>query len=332
MGVITMKMRKPMLGVGILGCSDIAKRRFLPGLSRAKNAKLIACASRVLDKARRFFPDARYESIGYDDLLSRDAVDVVYISLPNHLHEEWTMKALSRGKHVICEKPAGLNEGSVRRMTEYAEQQELLLYENMAYLHHPLHREAGKIVEQGVIGRLRTVRAAFNFVLDAPGFRLSPSPGGGSFHDQARYPLSAALFHLRGEFVGFTGQALFRNGVNVGLNARGVSSAGESIQCSIGFERQYECWYELIGDRGLLRVTRAFTTPADLTGVIEVIAGSDMTSVAVPAADHFQLMIEHVAGMIERRQGFSQAHQDARRLAAAADLLWNGCKRRDLED
>jgi predicted dehydrogenase len=317
--------------VGILGCSDIARRRFLPGVLSARNAVLVACSSRNIEKARQFFPGARYESMGYDDLLSSAAIDVVYISLPNHLHEEWALRALEQGKHVICEKPLGLSAASVAAMTAYAGQRGLLLSENIMYLHHPLHAEARRIVARGDIGRLKAMRSSFGFFLADPGFRLSVLPGGGAFHDQARYPLSAALFHLHGEFVRFTGHALFRNGVNVGLNACGITSAGESMYFSMGFEQQYECWYELIGDRGLLRVMRAFTTPSDQTGVIEVTAGPDVTRVEVPATDHFQLMIEHVAGMIERRQGFAETHQRARKLAAAADLLWSGCERVDLE-
>ncbi|MDH4162996.1 MAG: Gfo/Idh/MocA family oxidoreductase [Nitrospirota bacterium] len=328
-----MKMIDRTLGIGILGCSDIARRRFLPGLLRAANAKLVACASRTVEKARQFFPGTDYDAVSYDDLLRHELVNAVYISVPNHLHEEWALKALAAGKHVICEKPLGLTLDSVKRMTAFAESQGLLLFENIMYVHHPQHRMIREIVARGDIGRLRSFRSSFGFLLAAPGdFRLSSGPGGGAFNDQARYPLSAARYHLAGALRDVTGYRSYRRGVNVSLQASGMSTEGESFFCSIGFEQQYECWYELIGDKGKIRLERAYTTPADHAGIIEVTTGSQVNRIETPRADHFQLTIEHAAGLILGQQDFSRAHEAARRLAADAELLWSGCRSIVLEE
>lgn len=260
-------------------------------------------------------------------MLRHDGVDAVYLSLPNSLHEAWAMKALAAGKHVICEKPLGLSADSVERMIAFADQRGLLLYENIMYLHHPQHRMIREMVERGDIGNLRAFRSSFGFTLTRPGdFRLNGGPGSGTFHDQARYPLSAALYHVRGDLREFSGYALFQRGVNVSLHACGMSTSGESFWCSIGFEQPYECWYELVGERGMIRLERAYTTPADLSATIRITSGAETREVMVPPADHFQLMIEHVAGLIERQQGFDREHAETRRLARAADLLWSGCR------
>ncbi len=326
-------MNDRSIGFGILGCSDIARRRFLPALARAGNARLVACASRDREKARRFCSEAGSDAVGYDELLSHDRVEAIYLSLPNELHEEWTLKALARGKHVLCEKPLGLDAASVERMTSLADRHGVLLFENIMYLRHPQHRMIRELVDEGAIGRLRGFRSSFGFTLPAPGgFRLSAGPGGGSFQDQARYPLSGALCHLRGELREFAGFAQFRNGVDVSLQACGRSSLGEQFFCSIGFEQTYECWYELVGDRGTLRLDRAYTTPADLANTIKLTTEGGVRSIAVPAADHFQLTIEHVAGLIARRQGFGEAHAQAIRLARAAEQLWTSCTKRTTED
>ena len=317
--------------VGILGCSDIARRRFLPALLKTKNAVLSVVASRDLEKAKRFCPSAAYDIAGYDGLLARDNVDLVYISLPNHLHEEWVMKALEQGKHVICEKPLAPSSEAVKRMTGYAEVKGLLLYENIVYLHHPRHQAVKNMIAAGTIGVITELRTSFGFMLkDCGGFRMKTGQGGGAFLDQARYPLSAALFFLTGAAYRFDGRALFRNGLNVAMRVNARTDCDEHFTFSIGFEQDYECWYELVGERGTLRVDRAYTAPADLAGAIQLMTNGDVASAPVPAADHFALMLEKVCDLILRKQDYSGLCRDARRLALLADQAWESCERVNL--
>jgi predicted dehydrogenase len=319
--------------IGILGCSDIARRRFLPALRAADNARLAAVASRDPASARTFLPAARYAACSYDELIASEAVDLVYISLPNHLHEEWTLKALERGKHVICEKPLGLTRGSVERMVSLAEKRDLLLHENLAYLHHPQHARMTELLAAGTIGRVRAVRAAFGFSLkDRTGFRADPARGGGSFHDQACYPLSAALAFLGVQQHLFRGHSFFAGGLNVGMTACSVTAGGESFWFSIGFDQGYECWYEIVGERGSLRLDRAFTAPADLAASIEVRTGTARLRVAVPAADQFRLMLEHVCGSVLKGTGFSGSHEQARHVSELAESAWAGCEQVILQE
>ncbi len=320
-------IKESYLRVGILGCSDIAGRRFLPALRKARNARLSVIASRDRQKARSFISSAEGEIAGYDELLTGNTVDLVYISLPNHLHEAWAMRALEHGKHVICEKPLALSSSAIERMTAYAEQQGLLLYENIMYLHHPLHREVRQLVAAGTIGKVWELRTSFGFVLpDTGGFRTKADQGGGVFYDQVRYPLSAALFFLAGTAYRFKGRAYFRNGLNVALNASALTDRDESLSFSIGFEQPYECWYELVGEKGKLKVDRAYTTPADMVATIRVSTESGVNAVTVPAADHFTLMIEKVSDAILQTQGYQVLHGEARRLALLADLVWENCE------
>ena len=318
----------PHIRVGILGCSDIAGRRFLPALQKARNARLSVVASRTREKAKRFSSSVDCEIADYDTLLSGTSADLVYISIPNHLHEAWALRALEQGKHVICEKPLALSSDAVERLTGYAERKRLLLYENIMYLHHPLHREVKRLIAAGAIGRVRELRTSFGFMLsDKEGFRTRADQGGGAFWDQARYPLSAALFFLAGAAYMFTGQALFRNGLNVAMNANALTDCDERFSFSIGFEQPYACWYEIVGETGKLRVDRAYTTPADMANVIQISTDGKVTAVTVPAADHFTLMIEQVCDAILRDQGYHELHSEARRLALLADQVWESCGR-----
>jgi predicted dehydrogenase len=317
-------IQEQKIGIGVLGCSDIARRRFLPALSRSRSAELTAVASRDAGKARECCKQLA-EALDYNGLLTSPRVDLVYISLPNHLHEEWTLKALDCGKHVVCEKPLALDPSSAERMLSHAEKRGLLLYENIMYVHHPQHRKVRELIAAGAIGTIRALRAGFGFRLEQDGFRLKADQGGGAFHDLARYPLSAALQFLRGERYRFTGYSLMRGDLNVGMSACAITGAGELVTFSIGFEQQYECWYELLGDRGSLRVDRAFSIPPDLPNTIHLTAGTTKTIVPVAAADHFELMIGHVCGLLRKRTGFAEAMQQARRLSLIAEQAYAGC-------
>lgn len=326
-----MNTGKQRIRVGVLGCSDIARRRFLPALQKARNASLSVIAGRDLEKAKRFCPAAEYGVADYDGLLARETVDLVYISLPNHLHETWVMKALERGKHVICEKPLALSLESVRRLTDYAERKGLLLYENIMYLHHPQHRIVRDMIASGVIGRVRELKTCFGFTLtDHGGFRMKTDQGGGAFLDQARYPLSAALFFLEGTGFRFHGQAFFRNGLNVAMHAEALTDRNERFQFVIGFEQEYACWYEITGEQGSLRVDRAYTTPADFPSSIQVMTNGVARSISVPPADHFTLMLEKVCDRILRAGSYHDLYQDTRRLALLSDQVWESCDRVNL--
>jgi hypothetical protein len=167
------------LRVGVLGCSDIARRKFIPALARCERGVLAAISSRTPAKAAAAVADCSSEILSHEELLACPGVDLVYLSLPNHLHEEWALRVLAAGKHLLCEKPLGLSPESVERMLLAAEQHGLLLYENLMFLHHPQHAVVRELVCSGRIGRIRALRAVFTIPFPKSGdFRLDPMQGG----------------------------------------------------------------------------------------------------------------------------------------------------------
>lgn len=279
-----------------------------------------------MDKAAGISPGTGYETLKHEHLLASPTIDLVYISLPNHLHEEWTIRALQKGKHVICEKPLGLDASSVERMLNHADGQGLLLYENLMYLHHPQHALVKEIIETERIGRIKTLRTVFGIPLPGKGnFRLDPAMGGGAFHDLIRYPLGTALHYLKGDRYRFQGIAMDRNGLNIAMHGTAITSESEMLTFSIAFGQQYESYYEIIGETGKIRIDRAYTLPADLANRIQVTIGDQDSSLIVPPTDHFRLMIEHVCDLINGNSDFRKAHARTRLLARMAEELERGC-------
>ena len=177
---------RPALGIavavlrwGILGPGRIAPR-LVRGLAQTERGDLVAVASRDLGRAREF---AARHGIGaafgsYQALLDADDVDVVYISLPNHLHAEWTMRALDAGKHVLCEKPLALSAGDVDRIIAASERSGHVAMEAFMYRHHPQIIRGARSRPAGRPGALELVNGSFSFFLD-PSQRSAHRPGDG---------------------------------------------------------------------------------------------------------------------------------------------------------
>ena len=125
---------------GVLGTAGIARSQTIPGMQMADNCELHAIAGRNPEKAREFKTVFGFEKAYgcYEDLLADPDIEAVYIPLPNHLHCEWTIRALQAGKHVLCEKPLAVSEAEATRMFEAAEKSGVFLMEAFAYLHSPI--------------------------------------------------------------------------------------------------------------------------------------------------------------------------------------------------
>lgn len=318
-----------MIRVGILGLSDIALRKFIPALLKSTRARLVAVASRNRDRAALPAKQLSVTAQTYQELICNPDIDLVYVSLPNHLHEEWSIRSLNEGKHVICEKPLGLNAESVNRMLEAAEKNERFLYENLMYLLHPQHKAVKALLLSRRIGQLLSLRSEFAFPGPAAGdFRLNPVMGGGAFHDMNRYPLSAALNFLEGKTHRFfQGELVAREGLVIQARASSFTNAGETFSFMIAFGQPYRSFYELSGTLGFIRVERAYTTPADMKNEITVMVDSRCESFSVAPSDHFLNTIDHVCGLVKCGK-WCVEYQQTRELAALAEMFQDNCIRR----
>ena len=179
---------------GILGPGRIAPR-LVRAVAACARGELVAVASRDLDRAAAFAATHGVaQAFGsYEALLATSDIDVVYISLPNHLHAEWTIRALEAGKHVLCEKPLALTVDDVDAIAAAAERTGRIAVEALMYLHHPQILRAVDLARSGALGRLELVNGTFSFFLTYPDDpRIDPAKGGGSLWDVGCYPVSLA--------------------------------------------------------------------------------------------------------------------------------------------
>jgi predicted dehydrogenase len=179
---------------GIISTAHI-NRLFLAGARDAQGVEIFAVASRDQTHAQQYARENEIPAAfgSYDELLADPDVEAVYIPLPNSMHVEWSIRALESGKHVLCEKPLSRHPREVQRAFDVAEQNERLLMEAFMYRHHPQTRRLVELINDGAVGRLRVIRAAFGFVAHDPAnVRLQTGLDGGGLMDVGCYCVSAA--------------------------------------------------------------------------------------------------------------------------------------------
>ncbi len=178
---------------GLIGLGKISDT-FARDLALVPDAELTAVGSRNLEKARVFQNEhrSRFAFGSYEELFQCPDVDVVYIGTPHSNHAELAIQAMEHGKHVLCEKPMGINLGQAERMINTAREQGIFLMEALWSRFIPAINTAYEIIQSGKIGSIRYVHADFAFYAldrEADGRLLNPALAGGSLLDIGIYPI-----------------------------------------------------------------------------------------------------------------------------------------------
>jgi len=252
----------PTLRWGLLSTARI-NRKIIPAIHASRRSKLVAVSSRDDNKSRQYAAEWGIPiSFGsYEAMLASPEIDAVYVSLPNHLHAEWTINALQAGKHVLCEKPLALTLEEVDQMAAAAQSNGKVLSEAFMYRFNPLTKVVGDWVHSGRIGELRQVHGWFSFLLTDPNnVRLVPEWGGGSIWDIGVYPISYAQF-LAGsppEWV-MGRQILGPTGVDMSFSAMMYYPNGAIAQVHSSFALPHSTIMQVFGSEGMLTIDYPFT-------------------------------------------------------------------------
>jgi xylose dehydrogenase (NAD/NADP) len=180
---------------GILGTGNIA-RQFAAGVNASRRGTIDVVGSRSIESARAFATNFGVPTAvgSYDEVVKSPAVDAVYVSLPNSMHKEWTLRSLAAGKHVLCEKPFALSSTDAEEMFDAAERSGKLLVEAFMYKSHPLTHAFMNAIRAGEIGKVQLIRASFCYrTTKVDGnVRFAADLGGGVLMDVGCYCISLA--------------------------------------------------------------------------------------------------------------------------------------------
>jgi predicted dehydrogenase len=305
---------------GFLGAGSIATKALTPAVHGAKNATLQAVASRDAIRSQSLEPIKVHAT--YQDLLDDPDIDAVYISLANHQHCEWSIKALQAGKHVLCEKPIAMDAKEARLMAEAAKNNNRMLVEAVWTRWHPRFIRMVELVQSGAIGEIKAIDSSFTFPGSLEGnYRLVPEMGGGSLFDVGPYPLHALSALTQGNLKMKINSVQRNTGpTGVDMTTQIEATLNDSIVVSAltSFEREEE---------QQLLVTGSIST-------IENIGNDAFTSLRSPSilkvgeslenfapVDPYQLMVENFGARINGEESWILPMEETIRVMEILDQI-----------
>jgi predicted dehydrogenase len=254
-------MSDQLLRWGLLSTAQINGALIEP-LRASKRNKLVAVASRNQATAEAYARENRIEKAhgSYEALLADPEIDVIYNPLPNHMHTEWTIKAVEAGKHVLVEKPIALTAEEVDAMQAAAKKNNRVVAEAFMYRHHPQTIKIVDLVDSGKLGKVKFVRGSFSIVFSRPNnYRLDPAQGGGSLWDVGCYPLNFTRTVLGAEPLEVFGwQVTGSSGIDDTFVAQMRFPGDIYAQFDCSFVLPFRAAMEILGTQGRLAVPTPF--------------------------------------------------------------------------
>ncbi len=316
---------------GVLGAAKFAREYMAPAIHAASGAELYALATSDPAKAegfQDFCPGLKIHAT-YEALLADPEIDVVYIPLPNHLHVLWTLKALAAGKNVLTEKPIAMHAHEIDQIIHARDAAKKLAAEAYMIVFHPQWRRAKQLVEDGAIGKVLHVDAAFSYDnrADTDNIRNRPETGGGGVRDIGVYTYGSVRFVTGAEPVELHAKLKRENGVDTwaqvtgemaGPTGRFTYSAMTSMRLFLRQEVVFQ------GDKGMIRVANGpFNAAIHDQAQIELHQpGQKVTIERFPGVNQYKLQVEAFSHSVRTGEPYHCPLEFVRGTQAMIDMVF----------
>ena len=249
---------------GVLSTAKIGVEKVIPAMQKGIYSEITAIASRNLESAKNAAKKlAIPQTYGsYEELIKDPDVEAIYIPLPNHLHVEWAEKCMQAGKHVLLEKPIGLNYKQAEQLLRISQEYpDAKIMEAFMYRHHPQMLEVKRLIDDGIIGDVKSTYSTFTyFNIDPNDIRNQPEIGGGGLLDIGCYCISFARFIFGSEPKQVSGLIEFDPILKIDRLASGLlrfEDGFSTFMCST--QAQYQQYARVSGSKGLIEIIKPFT-------------------------------------------------------------------------
>jgi predicted dehydrogenase len=318
------------LKIGVIGAADIAVSRVIPNLKQSMKVRVQALASRDELKAQKWAGELGVPQYfaSYEEMLRRGDIDAVYIPLVNSLHMEWSIRSLSMGKHVLCEKPLALNSREADRMVQAAKKHGLVLMEGFMYRFHPRNLAVFEMVSRGDIGTLKAIQSSFSYVLDDDSsYLMNHELGGGALYDIGCYPVNVSRMLTRSEPIEVYATANLA-GSGVDMTMQGILRFPGGVLSSIhaAMDEEAQFWYRVIGDSGIIEVPWAFVSLGNETKIM-VQRDEKQETVSFDEVDEYRLEFDHFADIVAGQAEPLYAIEDSVKNLAVIEALLKSADR-----
>jgi dTDP-3,4-didehydro-2,6-dideoxy-alpha-D-glucose 3-reductase len=291
------------LKFGIIGCSRIARKSVIPAILQSEFAELEIIGSRTIEKSKEFSTEFNCKKNGtYDDVISDDSINAVYISTPIGTHAELAMKAASAGKHVYCEKSATDSFTSAKEMVECSKNNNVRIMEGFMFRFHTQHKKVKELINNNKIGDLDSFYGSFGFPSFPEGdIRYNKELGGGFLNDSGCYPICASRMIFDQEPLSVFSHNSIDSKTGVDVKGTSILTYKNNKTASITYANgnYYQAKYEVWGSEGVISLDRAYSVPSDFITKINLQynienswEGRKNEIIKVEPTDHFLEMID----------------------------------------
>jgi predicted dehydrogenase len=285
---------------GFIGAGGIAKRALFPAISKSNVGEIYAVASRDKTKALTISPNGIVYT-SYDELLADPKVEAVYISLPNSLHLPLAIKAMRAGKHVLCEKPLGMNAAEVEEAIAVSKETNRIFVEASWNRWHPRSQRIREIVASGELGKITHIRTCFTYDgLDQENIRLDPKLGGGILYDLGPYSTVAPLWAMDfAEISDLDVQVIWHKGGTDETTRVNFTIGGARAETVASDNIQLTHWFIIEGTKGELRTggNDSFNSHNN-PSTLEITVDGKARIERFEACDPYQLMSDAFARVV----------------------------------
>ena len=291
----------------------IARIALYPALLNSKYGEIFAVGSKDIDRGKSLSPTGLVYT-DYEDLIADPNVEAIYISLPNSLHIEWSIKAMRAGKHVLCEKPAAMDVAELKEAIKVAEETGLIFMEASWNRWHPRTLRLKEIVDSGVIGEVKSIRTAFTYDgLDPENIRTIYELGGGGLYDLGPYSVAAPIWLMDFAPVSNikTEVTWHPDGCDETLNIS-FDIAGAHAEALTSMNIPSTLYFDVAGSNGRVSLigNDAFNSH-NKPSAIEIEIGDKVSVEKFPASDPYQLMADAMSRRIRGGEGWLMPHSQS---------------------
>lgn len=288
---------------GVLSTAKIGIEKVIPAMQKGKHCRIGAISSRNREKARSQAAELNIPRAygSYEELLADPDIDAVYNPLPNHLHVEWSIRALEAGKHVLCEKPIGLSSAEGEKLLQAARAHpRMKIMEAFMYRHHPQWKRTLQIIEQGGIGELKTIQSFFSYFNNDPdNIRNRADIGGGGLMDIGCYNISLSRLLFDAEPISVLG--LIEDDPVFGTDrlASGIlrfEHGTSTFTCSTQISPYQHV--NALGTRGRVEIEVPFNAPADRPGRLWHQDAEELREIKTDPCDQYTIQGDRFARSI----------------------------------
>ncbi len=322
------------LGWALVGLGSLSTDQIAPALAKCKHSKLTAIVTGTPAKAEKWkqkynIPQSHiYNYETFDKIAENPDVDIIYIVLPNSMHEEFTIRGLKAGKHVLCEKPMANNAEECRRMIAAATQAGKQLGIGYRCQFEAHHLECMRIAKERVMGKVKHIEAGFGFKIGDPTqWRLRKKlAGGGALMDVGVYAIQASRY-LSGEepieisaLETKTDPVLFAEvDETIAWTMKFPSGLTASLITTYGFNGPND--FTAFAENGMFGMKSAFGY-----GGQSGWTSDENIKIEFPQSDHFVLQMDAFSAAILADKPFAPAGEDGLKDMLVVDAIYRSIK------